>query len=120
MSEIKKFTYEGRLIYTTDPLDLWPSPIITTCELIEGVLKRCEIAEMNGEPLSATSVLRGILRLMRKLEMNDDQPEVRRMKRLRLFFHLWRVFGFAVACDFWTLRCPRCHKSHDFKVRCVI
>lgn len=42
------------------------------------------------------------------------------MSRLHLFLHLWRVFGFTVACDFWTLRCPRCHAHHDHKMRCIV
>lgn len=42
------------------------------------------------------------------------------MTRLHLFLHLWRVFGFTVACDFLTLRCPRCHGRHNPRRRCVI
>lgn len=42
------------------------------------------------------------------------------MSRLHLFLHLWRVFGFTTARDFWTLRCPRCHGRHNPRRRCVI
>lgn len=51
------------------PGDLWPTPIITPADLVAGVLQRCEIAEMNGEPVIATEVLRGMLNLMKTLEI---------------------------------------------------
>jgi hypothetical protein len=42
------------------------------------------------------------------------------LRRLRLFVHLWRVFGMTTALDFWLLRCPRCHEAHDPHRRCIV
>ena len=67
MSTWRAFTYELTMMKAPD--DLWPTNLITPAGLVEGVLQRCEVAEMNGEPLKSTNVLRNMLRIMKALEI---------------------------------------------------
>lgn len=36
---------------------------------------------------------------------------VKTMKRITLFFRLWRRHNLTVALDYWLMRCPVCHRE---------